>query len=365
MDALCILQDDATDKAIQINAMGSIYKNATVTIAAANATDVIQGFLSVRTSPTTRVGKVPLILPDGAYGHVSLTERIEFYSAENPLDSRGWVLQEFLLSPRVLLFGNDEVTWNCQSERFKKIAPNHLNYNKNLNRLPPAVFGVGSGQVMRNPVDRINLWDDIVMDYTRRLLTFPEDRLPALAGIAQELANVWNDVYVAGMWRSSLLQQLGWHRPADSPDPDVGTPNCGPSWSWVSLSCPISRELVQNSDAEVLDCSTDPVHKEAPFGQVKGGELVIRGRLIKASQVDRAIASSWHFFFDLDKYESKRGIYYLFLGWRFRLTVAEAKRNIALMLCRTDPSTFKRVGLIYRCDEDMWLHADRITVRIV
>src|SRR5436190_22900692 len=48
IDALCILQDSEIDKAKQINAMGSIFKNATITIAAASTADVSQGFLSVK-----------------------------------------------------------------------------------------------------------------------------------------------------------------------------------------------------------------------------------------------------------------------------------------------------------------------------
>ncbi len=45
VDALCILQDCKKDKTFQIERMGSIYKNATVTIAASMASSVTNGFL--------------------------------------------------------------------------------------------------------------------------------------------------------------------------------------------------------------------------------------------------------------------------------------------------------------------------------
>jgi len=46
VDALCIIQDDAVDKVSQLKYMGSNYKNATLTIAAASADTVHDGFLS-------------------------------------------------------------------------------------------------------------------------------------------------------------------------------------------------------------------------------------------------------------------------------------------------------------------------------
>jgi hypothetical protein len=45
VDALCIIQDNVTDKSREIERMGKVYKNATVTIAAASASRVSEGFL--------------------------------------------------------------------------------------------------------------------------------------------------------------------------------------------------------------------------------------------------------------------------------------------------------------------------------
>jgi hypothetical protein len=47
IDALCILQDSSEDKMKEINTLGDIYKNATVTIATANAQRLPKGFYPV------------------------------------------------------------------------------------------------------------------------------------------------------------------------------------------------------------------------------------------------------------------------------------------------------------------------------
>lgn len=50
IDALCIIQESAVDKAQEIGRIRSVYKNAMVTIVAASARGVANGFLSVRES---------------------------------------------------------------------------------------------------------------------------------------------------------------------------------------------------------------------------------------------------------------------------------------------------------------------------
>jgi hypothetical protein len=48
VDALCIKQDDGTDKAVEIARMCEIYGNAAVTIAASRSSSVDEGFLNPR-----------------------------------------------------------------------------------------------------------------------------------------------------------------------------------------------------------------------------------------------------------------------------------------------------------------------------
>lgn len=61
-------------------------------------------------------------------------------------------------------------------------------------------------------VTQYRIWKALVEDYSGRELSSFGDRLPALAGIAAELAAVWGDAYLAGFWRRTIVQCLGWHR---------------------------------------------------------------------------------------------------------------------------------------------------------
>jgi hypothetical protein len=66
IDALCIIQDDQADKAIEIEKMGSIYKNSSLTIVASSSKSASEGFLQTRDEPV--YCKLPFLLPNGGFG---------------------------------------------------------------------------------------------------------------------------------------------------------------------------------------------------------------------------------------------------------------------------------------------------------
>jgi hypothetical protein len=53
-------------------------------------------------------------------------------------------------------------------------------------------------------------WLWLVGEYSRRKLTYPEDKLSALSGLAGLLAKETRDTYLAGIWANHLPEDLFW-----------------------------------------------------------------------------------------------------------------------------------------------------------
>jgi Heterokaryon incompatibility protein (HET) len=150
VDALCIIQDCDVDKAQEINNMGNIYSYATLTISAANAKAACDGFLGSRPRipsceipiyhPTSR-GTQPREWMEGASQQkVWLTATIKSSDSDEPLYTRGWTLQERLLSSRMLLYGRKELTWQCQQSSTESVGTTFYRRSTGCMRLPVGIF---------------------------------------------------------------------------------------------------------------------------------------------------------------------------------------------------------------------------------
>jgi len=76
-----------------------------------------------------------------------------------------------------------------------------------------------------------SLWRQLVQNYTLRDLTYPDDRFPALSGVASEIQKRIDDIYIAGLWRDDLHRGLVWEVHRSGPAAKYRAP----SWSWASI----------------------------------------------------------------------------------------------------------------------------------
>jgi hypothetical protein len=132
-------------------------------------------------------------------------------------------------------------------------------------------------------------WYRILADYTSRSLTFPQDKLVAIAGVAQIISDAMKGEYHAGLWFNNLPQALLWspYEEETFPNPPhkatLAVAYRAPSWSWASVESPISHFICRQSlreaiRAHVLDINTT-LHGVDRYGPIKAGYIKIRGPL--------------------------------------------------------------------------------------
>ncbi|PQE23603.1 heterokaryon incompatibility protein [Rutstroemia sp. NJR-2017a BVV2] len=293
VDAICIIQDDERDQATEIRGMGAIYKQATLTIAAMSSENAYRGF--IKKSVAKRGSLFPFLLPNGTLGRIELV--VPDWYEERPLEkleTRAWAFQEFLLSPRLLLFHQREAFWQCQSPGRTPLLGTSNSYATSRSyRLPNDIFSdVAAGK--KDPLNDLTIkaqnyiWSMIVSDYSGRHVQFEKDRFHAIAGIVNELKDVWQDTYLAGFWKKPLVHHLAWYRDNGALQSEPMEPSSydTPSWSWLSVNCPVAiyRGTI-SPDAEVIDCTVEPMDATLPEGPLRSGTLTIEGAFLMASEI--------------------------------------------------------------------------------
>lgn len=294
IDSLCIIQDSEEDWAREAAQMGDIYRYAFLTVFALDSRDCHQGILVPRSAG----------ILDGASsshencnlnGAFSRTEhgphKIDILKA-SPLCKRGWVLQQRLLSPRILYYSAEEMFWEClactarESEMgIKAIQPAtyvHRRYEcvdvKNRLILPSEL---NPSLPLSPPLD----WHIIAVEYTHCQLTKQTDKLPALSGLAFTFGANTGYSYLAGIWMEDFRDGLLWYAEASEHCKGRQTEStyCGPSWSWISLDCPILYATIQDGsrsrahlekDIKLLDCSVQLLGIHT-FGQIASASVTV------------------------------------------------------------------------------------------
>lgn len=99
--------------------MGSIYSNSLITTAATGAKDSSQGCSLPRSDPLIKPVMVEYqIIGSDKIGQFFVGPQVSEFDKgiirHGPLSLRGWTLQEFLLSRRIVHYGKEQIYWECQ-----------------------------------------------------------------------------------------------------------------------------------------------------------------------------------------------------------------------------------------------------------
>jgi hypothetical protein len=342
IDSLCIVQDSIADWSHEASLMNKVYRYCYINIAATGASNGSEGCYWERNPAAVTPTEVRVQWSNSkqaitTYHVVPDSQTWARKLINQPLNQRCWVLQERILSPRVLHFGNEQLFWECREfvacETYPRGLPaslrdntlidiKHLQLGDELqdDRWPSkyvlqdpqaATWVEGLWYALRTMFQPIvhqevtmyatmksssvyRDWDAIVELYTRQYLTIESDKLEALSGLASSISaselGAPGNGYFAGLWQSSLPAYLLWttekaeslkgqqQQRAEHTTPRRYGQYIAPSWSWASIDGNISLSWCQhNYDPKhylaKLEHAVITPLRHNPFGAVKRGLL--------------------------------------------------------------------------------------------
>ena len=258
IDSVCIIQADRclgpqhqddvakADWEKESMNMAAYYSNALCCIAATSATDSSQGFLVER--QVARYGYKEWYSPANVFFPSPHATRRRFRSS---LLRRGWCLQEWLLSPRVLHWTSNGLIWQCshgffwEGQRgFQGESPEEFDdtYCPPSRHTSDCILDLGFSVKDTEGIYRIlqceernmlgKTWISLVCHFLQMNLSFFTDRLAAVQGIATRLSERHKLEYFAGVFRSQFAEYLRWV--AKYPPKSLNTDDSFPTWSWAS-----------------------------------------------------------------------------------------------------------------------------------
>ena len=307
IDSLCILQDSRDDWRSESALMGQVYALGYLNIAARSAVNARSGcFIARQPEPPA----CPLVYESSDSSVTgSMYIRDPSYQAErlkdSPLDKRGWVLQERVLSPRIVHYGRTQIFWECLEASFRQDGKHYdaatdevrvltdikQHYDFDATDLHSSIrdnrMFDESTMRQQHQIAKFQRWYGVVSEYTRRDLTFSSDKLTAIAGLAKTFQSKYDTTYIAGLWQENLIEGLLWC--LAKPSQELASENL-PSWSWARWEGVVRFWNQQRSSPiPTLDGACSLVSVEASavvpfdsFGEVNA-KIHLKGHVLHAT----------------------------------------------------------------------------------
>jgi hypothetical protein len=313
IDGLCILQNDKQDWEYHASKMSEIFSSSQLTIAVSRSGGGDKGCFSRHSDrilelqgKSLRKVKNPLLwqsyyldgrdrdgIPKTFAAQLKTPHGLfKGRTPEEPLLRRAWVFQEQILSPRIIHYASGELYFECKSQvacecRGKSLRSLTTQWETRWRKAHEVLLEAQQPtstdrERLRRSSRHFEAYRALIETYTELDITNDLDRLPALSGVTFGR----QDLYLAGMWGSILLESLHW---TAMPRGNINMSRRpvqyrGPSWSWVSVEAPIRHVEVEFSKAihspklfaKIINASCSPEGLD-PRGRVSSGYLQIQG----------------------------------------------------------------------------------------
>lgn len=339
IDSLCIIQDSRDDWNEQSSLMDQIYTNGLLNLSAmfgdrSSSLEIERDPLAVSPCLLTR----PLPNDPKSKNGEQLYEHwvcfdgygINSFVGFAPLFKRAWCYQERLLPIRTVYFG-EQFIWQCQRNMANECTPsyidrglaNRLNLDAARQHDLMVRFPLSKAYEARTQLDKSRKeqdskllpananWYWLLAEYSNMEITNLADRLVALRGIFNRVAEAYEDLQpdwcVAGMWKSDLIGQLLWHPGNGREKADHRTTarakellELFPSWSWASCPTPAyNSSLFEPCRKSVIMIEIQSIQPGQPLGPdatytafETSSRIVMKG-LLDAEFDSETLARSW------------------------------------------------------------------------
>lgn len=297
VDAICLVQDDGEQMARDIPNMDIIYGHAFATVVALDGHDAAAGLPGV--SPGTREPqKITSLTVSDNSPHLdddpASENRVPIYLTATPRplylalelsrwNSRGWVMQEQLLSRRCLYFSTECVYFQCARHTMSEGGVNQDitgsrtpgetsitdddDFLERANSVNP-LLDLQAIAVHDLPTHRrlslsFNAYTKLVSTYSQRNLTVKSDILNGLAGMISVMGGYFGSSTFHGLPAALISHALMWSPVARNPrrgkqlmtqfsldptDPDSRFP----SWSWAGWDGPVDYAMFERVEGDFV-----------------------------------------------------------------------------------------------------------------
>lgn len=275
VDALCIVQDDVSERYAQMAIMAQIYSHAAVCFIAAAGSNASAGLPGVSTARLLSHQSATEVSNDLWIGK-SMPDMAVLLD-ESKWMTRGWTYQEFFFSRRCIVFTESETFWYCgvsthresRDEEYAGRSENYLDLARSRAYDPANTsLTIGNWMTASSNKHKICLWEFYrvcVSEYSQRILTFHEDSVDAFRSLAQSFATLYGTHENLQPVRFNipegiLLAGLYWKR-YKTANRLVRRRKLGsllfPSWCWAAWEGHITYDCVPFDSATAIHPGTE------------------------------------------------------------------------------------------------------------
>lgn len=294
IDALCIIQDDASDWEEESGRMGDIFRYSFITFGAATSSACDETFLQRKDVDLIDLHFRSSLNPavSGRYS-VSLFPNYKSRPLEEDLrgsiwNTRGWVWQEQNMAQRILIFGPRVLHLRCHrrilSDDGCRLDDSDLNYSMQPSNLHSSNWF---------------MWMSWMKEYSGRKFTHASDKLAAASSFAKSYQKRIEregeaPTYLAGLWLDDTFhKQLWWI--LDGNHPSFGKMMeslennenyCAPSWSWASRDQAVADGdrmiwILRKQDFELVRHNLIPAKSDTMVKLNPGSSITVRGKILQ------------------------------------------------------------------------------------